>query len=218
MGETDHSVSTGTSVYVCRRSPIWIARCAGAGSCVFAVALIGLGLLTERESRPTLVFFGLIALAALVFGTFFLWQARIMTRLRAEVSPHGLRITAHAGRHLWLQRGIASAEIPWAEVQGFSAMRTLNTAMKENVQATWFLYTARGDFTLNDVQWADLDGLVREIESYTGREPDDVAPARASTQAEMKSGQRRLFSVQRFFGWTIVIVCAPCVRRSRCWW
>jgi hypothetical protein len=70
------------------------------------------------------------------------------------------------------------------------------------------LYTKRGDFTLNDVQWDNLAAMVREVSARSGRSTGEVAPQRAAARAEIQAGTRRLFSFQRIFGWTLVIPCA----------
>jgi hypothetical protein len=105
----------------------------------------------------------------------------------------------------WL---LAEATIPWPDVQGFSTVDILNPAAQSGTQITYILYTKSGDFNLNDLQWDNLKGLVKEISRHTGRPIGEVAPERAAAQIEVKAGERRMFSFQRTFGWIIVGICA----------
>jgi hypothetical protein len=171
--------------------------------------MLALGVLTAYQGVFYLCFFGILGLCAAVFGIWMLVNGSRATRLRAVVTPEGLHLVAHQGRHLMFQRGLVEATIPWAEIQGFSDMRTLNMATPSHVQTTYVLYTSRGDFTLNDVQWDHLSNLMQEVSARTGRMPGQVAPERAAAQADVKAGERRVYSFQRIFGWIIVVICTP---------
>ena len=169
--------------------------------------MLALGILTAGEGAFDLYFFGIFGLCAATFGVWMWAQGVRIGKLRAVLLPDALHLVAHRGRHLVFQRGIAEVTIPWAEIQGFSEMRTLNIASRKRTQMTYILFTNRGDFTLNDIQWDNLADLVREVSMRIDRLPGVVAPERAAALAEVKSGERRIFSVQRIFGWVVVVTC-----------
>jgi hypothetical protein len=185
-----------------------IAQFCGAGAILLGAALLALAILTASESAFNLYFFGFMGLCAAAFGVWMLVSGFQMAKLRATVTAEALHIVAHAGRHLALQRGLAEATIPWAEIQGITDMHTLNMSAATGTQTTYILYTSRGDFTLNDIQWDDLPGLIGEISARTGRAPGQVAAERAVASADVKAGKRRLFAVLRIFGWTVIVLSA----------
>jgi hypothetical protein len=186
-----------------------MARISGIGACLFGAALMVVAGLVADQGAFFVAFLAIFALCAAAFGWWIWVNGLRMARLRAVLMPDALHIVAHGGRHLWFQRGLAKAVVPWAEVQGFTGMRVLNPASPNRTQTTYILYTQRGDFTLNDVQWNHLDGLVREVSARIGRAPGEVAPERSAVRAEIQAGQRRLYSFQRILGWTMVIACGP---------
>ena len=192
-----------------RRSPIRIARIFGSGACLFGIAGLALGILTAHQSWFLLCFFGLMGVCVGAFGAWLAAHGQRLARLRAEVRSDGLLLTAHSGRHVWFQRGLATARIPWADIQGFTSMRTMNMSAKSGSQATYILYTRQGDFTLVDLQWENLDGLLGEITARTGRAPETVAEERAAAKAEIQAGERKVYVLMRGFGWAAVIVCVP---------
>jgi len=192
-----------------RRPPVWVARIVGSGACLFGAAMLALGILTAHQSAFFLVFFGLIGAGSGAYGIWMLLQGLYISRLRASLTPETLELTAHAGRHLWFQHGLATARLPWAEVQGFTTMATPNLNARSGLQNTYILCTKQGDFTLSDIQWENLAALMREISARTGRAPGEVAEQRAATKAQIESGKRRVYSFQRMLGWTVVIACVP---------
>ncbi len=192
-----------------RRFPIRVAWICGAGACLFGVAMLALGILTARQDAFDLYFFSFIGACASAFGLWIVINGFWMTKLRAIVTPESLHLVAHRGRHLALQRGLAEATVPWAEIQGFSDMRTLNMNTKTRTQTTYILYTSQGDFTLNDIQWENLAGLVHAVSAHTGRKPGEVSPERSSTRAQVEASKRRLFALERIFGWILVGLCTP---------
>jgi hypothetical protein len=129
--------------------------------------------------------------------------------LRAVLTPQALHLVAHRGRHLVLQRGLAEVTTPWTDIQGITGMQSPNFALPGRIQTTYILYTKSGDFTLDNVQWDDLAGLIAEITRRSGLVPGEVAPERAESRAEVETGKRRVGSFQRILGWIIVILCAP---------
>ncbi len=202
-------MTAGTLEFGPRRSPIRISRIVGAGACLFGAGMSALAILFADQGAFDLVFFGCAGLCAGLFGIWMLVNGSRTARLRAVVTPDAFHIIAHRGRRLVLQSGLAEATLPWVDVQGFTSMQTLNIALPDRIQTTYILYTKAGDFTLNNVQWDNLSGLVDEISRRTGRTPGEVAPERAEAHAEVEAGKRRVGSFQRISGWAIVIACAP---------
>jgi hypothetical protein len=192
-----------------RRLPVWIARISGIGAFLLGAVVLAAAVMVASEGAFFVVFLGVFGLCALAFGWWIWVNGSRMAKLRAVVTPDALHIVAHSGRHLWFQRGLAEAAIPWGEVQGLTDVRVLNPAAPNRTQNTYILYTQRGDFTLNDVQWNDLEGLMREVSARSGRAPGEIAPERSAVRAEVKAGQRRLYSFQRILGWILVVGCAP---------
>jgi hypothetical protein len=192
-----------------RRTPIRMARSFGIGACLFGAGFLALGILTADDGLFNLVFFGLMGFGAAAFGTFLLVNGSRAAQLHATLTPEALHLVAHRGRQMIFQRGLAEATIPWAEVQGFTSMTTLNIGTTTGTQNTYVLYTSQGDFTFNDIQWDNLEGLLWEVCARTGRTPDEVAPERAPAVAEVQAGKRRVFAFQRIFGWAILILCVP---------
>lgn len=192
-----------------RRFPIWCAWIGGGGACLFGVAMLALAILNAHQDAFLLYFFGLMGVSASAFGLWMVVHGFWMTKLRAIVTPGALHLVAHRGRHLILESGLAEAAIPWAEIQGFSSMRILNISAETRTQTTYILYTNRGDFTLNDIQWDNLAGLVREVSARTGRNPGEVAPERSVARKEVETGKRRVFGLQRTFGWITLGLSLP---------
>jgi hypothetical protein len=194
-----------------RRSPIWVGRIAGVGACFMGAGFLAIAILQTQDNGGVglLLFFSLFALGACGFGVFLLFNSVWASRLRAVVQPDALHLIAHQGRHAVLTRGLREAAIPWPDIQGFSSFRTPNPSARGNVQKTYILYTSQGDFTLNDVQWENLDALMSEISKRTGRPAEEVAPQRAQSRAEIRTTERRIFSMQRLIGWIAVAICAP---------
>jgi hypothetical protein len=184
-----------------RRTPVWVARIFGVGACLVGAMVVLVGATFSA-------FVVVMGVCSVAFGGWMLVNAVRIARLRAVLTPDGLDIVAHAGRRLWIQGGLASAVVPWNEVQGFTDMKVLNAAASGGAQTTWILYTNRGDFTLNDMQWENLPGLVHQVSARIGRAPGDVAPERAAALNQVKAGERRLSSWQRSFGWIVVGICA----------
>jgi len=191
-----------------RRAPIWVARIFGTGACLFGVGMTVVAGMVADQGALMVEFLGCLGLCGAGFGCWMLVNGARMIKLRAVLTPDALHIVAHSGRHLWIQRGLGEATIPWAEIQGFTDMKVMNPASVYGAQTTYVLYTKRGDFTLNDMQWDNLAMMVREVSARSGRFPGEVAPERAAARAEIQAGTRRLFSFQRIFGWMLVIPCA----------
>lgn len=188
-----------------RRAPVWLARIFGAVAALAAIAMIAIAAARGRQTAgltPLLGFFGLIWGA---FGAWMLYAASRMSRFRAIVTPAALRLIASKGRSVWFQGALAEATIPWLEVQGFSRVDTANPAAPGGAQATYLLYTKDGDFSLNNLQWENLDLLMREIARRSGHGADQIAPERAAAQSELRSSERRLRSVQRVLGWVVLV-------------
>lgn len=176
-----------------------IAACAGSAAVVVAAVTVGRqtpGLL------PVIGFFGLLWAA---LGAWMLFAAARMSRFRAIVTPAALRLTASQGRSIWFQGASAEAIIPWPEVQGFSRADTPNPAAQGGAQSSYILYTKEGDFSLNSLQWENLDGLIQQIAKRTGHGAGEVASERAAAQTELRSSERRMRSIQRVFGWIVLI-------------
>jgi hypothetical protein len=192
-----------------RRTPIRIAWFLGAGACLLGLPFVALGLATAHQDIFYLWFFGLLGLLITAFGIYMMFSGHAIAKLRADVRTEALHLIAHRGRHLTFQLGLAEATIPWSEIQGLSTMRTLNMNTKTRTQITYILYSKRGDFTLNDIQWDNLAGLVREISVRTGRAVGKIAPERNATRIAVEAGKRRVFKAQRILGWIVVGVCVP---------
>jgi hypothetical protein len=130
-------------------------------------------------------------------------------RLRAVLTPDALRIVAHAGRHPWYYQPLAEASIPWTEIQGVMERRVSNLPGPGGIQTTYILYSKRGDFTLRDIQWVNLEIMIREITARSGRVLGEIAPERSAVLTEVNSKERRAATRQRVFGWFLLIVCVP---------
>jgi hypothetical protein len=189
-----------------RQSPIWIARTFGVGSCLGATGMLALAYLTRADGVLVAGFFSIFGICAFAFGGFLLMHAGRMSRLYAKITPSALHLTAHRGRRVWLQQDVGDAVIPWGEIQGFSKTQYLSSGYGTQ---TTILYTARGDFTFNDTQWRNLDGILSHISAKTGRAAGEIASERAGARSEVQTQVRRMYSLQRTLGIVVVVIAAP---------
>lgn len=191
------------------RAPVWLAGFSGLVACLCAGLFLMLATYeSSGQGAGTAAFLGIAAVVAGAFGVWMLVNAWRISKLRATLTPEALHLVAHGGRRIWLQRALAEATIPWAEVQGFSHVGILNPAAKGGTQTTYILYTRQGDFTLNDIQWNNLAGLIDEISRRTARPSGEVAPERTVALDQVHAGERRMFWVLRVLGWILAGMCA----------
>ncbi len=194
------SVPTEERDFGPNRGPAWLGLIVGVVACLCAgLLLVSAGELAG-QSVGSAIFFSIFGVAAAAFGVWMWLMGSRIFKLRATVTGDALKLMAHSGRGIWMQRSLAEATIPWAEVQGFSCVGILNPSAKDGTQSTYILYTKRGDFTLNDVQWNNLAGLMREISVHTGRPAGEVTQERTAAVEQVHAGERRMFSIQRILG------------------
>ena len=187
------------------RAPIWLARIIGVVACLSSALLLFAGIAGDQGAGVLAVcaVFGSIGEA---FGIWMLLTGSRISRFRATLTPSALRLAAATGRNIWLQGAVTQVSVEWSEVQGFSRVDIMNPAAQSGTQGTYILYTKQGDFNLNDVQWKNLDGLMQEISRRSGHAAGEVAAERTSAQTELHASERRMRSVQRVFGWSIVAI------------
>jgi hypothetical protein len=189
-----------------QRLPLYIAALSGLVSCLCAGLLGWAAFELADHGVGSIIFFASVGVLSGAFGAWMLLNGWRMSKLRAHITTEALHLNAQRGRSLWLPGPLEDVVVPWAEVQGFSHVDFLNPGA--GVQSNYILYTNRGDFTLNDVQWDNLPGLLEQISSHTGRRDGEVASERSAAQIELAGAKRRMFSIQRIFGWCIFIVSA----------
>jgi hypothetical protein len=188
-----------------RRGPIWVARIFGAIACMGAVLVLAIAATVGRQTPGMIAFLGVFGLVWAAFGAWMLFAASRMARFRAVLTPSALRVTASRGRSIWFQGDVAEVTVSWPDVQGFDRVDTLNPSAQSGTQSTYILLTKAGDFSLNNVQWENLDGLIREVVRRTGHGAGQVASERAAAQAEIQAKERRMSSAQRVFGWIVLV-------------
>jgi hypothetical protein len=191
-----------------RRAPIWMARIFGAIACAGSLLVLVAAGITLRTTGQAQAIFGVLGLFCAIwiaFGVWMLITASRMSRFRAIVTPGALRLVAAKGRSVWFQGSVAEITTPWTDVQGFSRVDTPNPAARGGAQSTYILFTKGGDFSLNSIQWENLDGLIAEIARRSGHSAGEVAPERAAAEAQLQVSERRMSSVQRVFGWIILV-------------
>lgn len=191
-----------------RRAPIWMARIFGAIACCGSLLVLVAGITLGHTAGQGRAMFGVLGLFCpiwIAFGVWMLFTASRMSRFRAIVTPGALRLVAAQGRSIWFQGSVAEVTAAWTEVQGFSRVDTPNPAARGGAQSTYILFTKGGDFSLNSIQWENLDGLMLEIARRSGHSAGEVAPERAATEAQLQVSERRMSSVQRVLGWIILV-------------
>jgi hypothetical protein len=182
-----------------RSTPVWVAGVMGLAFFVGGVFVAGYAV--ESGDTPTMIIAGSLGLLGGSFGAWMLLNGWRISRLRAEVTADTLRIVAQRGRGLWLPHPLADVTVTWAEVQGFNSTSIPNRSAPGGRQGIYVLYTSRGDFNLNDVQWNNLNGLLKEITRFTGREAGVAAAERSAAQAEFQAGKRGIDRVMRVSSW-----------------
>jgi hypothetical protein len=192
--------SSDTLEFGPQRAPIWIGRISGLMACLASVSLLAVAGETVGQAAGMAAACTVFALAVAVFGVWMLVTAARISSFRATLTPEALRLAATGGRGIWLQGAVTEHTIAWAEVQGFSRVDVMNPAEQGGAQATYILYTKRGDFNLNNVQWQNLEGLMREMARRSGHAAGEVAPERTAAQTELHRSEHRMRSVLRVFG------------------
>jgi hypothetical protein len=188
-----------------KRAVAWIAILCGVMACLCAALFV---LVLSQLAAPgigAVIFFALLTIAAGAFGGWMLLTGWRIRRLHATVTPQALTLAAQRGHKPWLPGPLAQITIPWSEVQGFETFDVRGQEARSN----YVLYTSRGDFTLNAAHWHNLDGLLQEVASRTGKASGQVSAERGAAQIELQSARQRMSSAQRIFGWVILCISTP---------